>query len=70
MNERAPFDGVCPFCGEGKGTDIFQFDLPGLKNHFERGWCEVYNEVSWENPSGKPSSDAASVANPVVEQEK
>lgn len=29
----------CPFCGED------DFDLIGLKNHFERGHCDVYNET-------------------------
>ncbi len=29
----------CPFC---KDDD---FDLPGLKAHFENGDCEVYNET-------------------------
>jgi hypothetical protein len=28
---------TCPFCGE---TD---FDLIGLKIHFMRGWCDVWN---------------------------
>jgi hypothetical protein len=28
---------VCPFCKEG------DFDLIGLKSHFMRGWCEVFN---------------------------
>lgn len=30
----------CPFCGEGA------FDWIGLKGHFERGWCAVYNSVT------------------------
>jgi hypothetical protein len=39
------FDSVtCPFCGE---TD---FDLIGLKIHFTRGWCEVYDNVDTTKP--------------------
>lgn len=30
---------VCPFCGEK------DFDLVGLKYHFERGYCDVYEEI-------------------------
>jgi hypothetical protein len=29
----------CPFCKEP------DFDLIGLKNHFEKGYCDVYNET-------------------------
>ena len=29
----------CPFCGEE------EFDLMGLKNHFESGSCDVYNVI-------------------------
>lgn len=29
----------CPFCGEG------DFDLTGLKMHFENGWCEAYTRT-------------------------
>lgn len=29
----------CPFCDED------DFDLIGLKTHFENGWCEVYNRL-------------------------
>lgn len=29
----------CPFCHETN------FDLIGLKLHFERGWCDVYNHI-------------------------
>ena len=29
----------CPFCGEN------DFDLCGLKTHFERGHCTTYNEL-------------------------
>lgn len=32
-------DGVCPFCGER------DFDLVGLKGHFEKGYCGIYNET-------------------------
>lgn len=30
---------LCPFCDEG------DFDLVGLKMHFENGWCEVYERT-------------------------
>ena len=29
----------CPFCEEE------DFDLSGLKYHFEQGYCEVYNMI-------------------------
>ena len=29
----------CPFCKEK------DFDLSGLKLHFEKGYCDIYNEV-------------------------
>jgi hypothetical protein len=29
----------CPFCGE------IDFDLVGLKHHFEMGYCDVYNST-------------------------
>lgn len=29
----------CPFCGED------DYDLIGLKTHFENGWCDAYNEL-------------------------
>ncbi len=32
-------DIICPFCGEG------EFDLPGLKFHYERGHCDVYAQT-------------------------
>ena len=32
-------DVVCPFCSDR------EFDLEGLKTHFENGWCEKYNET-------------------------
>jgi hypothetical protein len=31
----------CPFCKEK------DFDLIGLKHHFEKGHCEVYNETDF-----------------------
>lgn len=34
-----PTDVTCPFCGESG------FDLIGLKNHFDRGWCEVFENT-------------------------
>lgn len=46
MTESRPFDGHCPFCGEG------DFDLPGLKIHFERGWCEPYNNIKLRSSNG------------------
>lgn len=33
------FNGECPFCNEEN------FDLAGLKNHFEKGYCEIYNAI-------------------------
>ena len=33
-------DHICPFCKES------EFDLIGLKMHFEKGWCEIYNSTS------------------------
>lgn len=44
----------CPFCHEA------DFDLTGLKNHFERGWCDAYNTT----PSG--DEDLEKVAKPFV----
>ena len=32
-------DHICPFCGEG------EFDLIGLKYHFEAGHCQPYNSI-------------------------
>lgn len=32
-------DIICPFCQEG------DFDLPGLKAHYELGWCDAYNST-------------------------
>ena len=29
----------CPFCGDD------DFDLVGLKNHLEMGWCKEYNNT-------------------------
>jgi len=29
----------CPFCGD------VDFDLPGLKNHFNKGYCDIFNET-------------------------
>lgn len=29
----------CPFCKD----PAYDFDLIGLKQHFECGWCDVYN---------------------------
>lgn len=29
----------CPFCKEN------DFDFIGLKQHFKRGWCHIYNET-------------------------
>ena len=29
----------CPFCGEK------DFDLIGLKIHFNRGWCQVFEQT-------------------------
>ncbi len=34
----------CPFCGETG------FDLIGLKMHFERAWCDSYEETPREDP--------------------
>ena len=35
----------CPFCDDGDKA----FDLIGLKTHFEKGYCDVYNNtISWE----------------------
>jgi len=34
-----PEEITCPFCGD-EG-----FDLIGLKDHFEKGHCEEYNET-------------------------
>ena len=40
MGEEVKFEALtCPFCKE---TD---FDAIGLKMHFERGWCEEYNNI-------------------------
>lgn len=38
-NVAAQCPTVCPFCGEQ------DFDMIGLKMHFERGWCDAYNET-------------------------
>jgi hypothetical protein len=32
-------DLTCPFCNETA------FDAIGLKQHFQRGWCDVFNET-------------------------
>lgn len=32
-------DVICPFCNEG------DFDLIGLKYHYEMGYCESYNNT-------------------------
>lgn len=48
---------TCPFCGEG------EFDGPGLKFHYIRGWCAEFNKIGTltapyrEPPTtdGKPS---------------
>ena len=32
-------DIICPFCKEG------DFDLAGLKNHYLRGWCDIWNKT-------------------------
>lgn len=37
---------TCPFCGEGG------FDRCGLKYHFERGHCEVYERTNESNFNG------------------
>jgi hypothetical protein len=36
-------DVICPFCQEG------DFDLPGLKSHIIRGWCNEFNntDINW-----------------------
>jgi len=35
----------CPFCRET------EFDLIGLKGHFEKGYCEVYEKTEvWQMP--------------------
>jgi len=39
MSKSSNSDVVCPFCGEGG------FDLIGLKNHYEKGHCDQYNET-------------------------
>lgn len=48
-------DVVCPFCSEG------DFDLPGLKAHFDRGWCDAFEATERLNPRGRaaitPSQD-------------
>lgn len=35
----------CPFCNED------DFDLIGLKNHFEKGHCEIYNKTQIVYPN-------------------
>ena len=39
LKEEAALQIVCPFCQTG------EYDLVGLKNHYERGWCDEYNET-------------------------
>ena len=34
-------DVTCPFCGEK------DFDLIGLKIHYERGYCDEYEDIPW-----------------------
>ena len=34
-----PVDFTCPFCG---GHD---YDLIGLKVHYQNGWCDEFNEL-------------------------
>lgn len=34
-------DVKCPWCGEDG------FDLPGLKMHLMRGWCQPYEDSAW-----------------------
>lgn len=54
-NPYGPFDAAggdtirCPFCGEP------DFDAIGLKNHFLRRWCEVFNDTPTEDP--KPTQE-------------
>lgn len=35
---------ACPFCGED------EFDLIGLKIHYTRGYCDVFEETPLEDP--------------------
>lgn len=41
----------CPFCAENG------FDLPGLKIHFQSGWCAPYEAINTDYPdcSGNPA---------------
>lgn len=47
---------ICPFCGED------DFDLYGLKFHFEHGHCDQYNEIGEKDrlplPTTKPEMTA------------
>ena len=45
-------DVICPFCGEG------DFDLIGIKNHFLRGHCDIYNDTPLV---GTPINTAAAI---------
>jgi len=38
----------CPFC------HLKEFDLVGLKEHFEFGWCEIYIKIPYQHLGIRP----------------